>query len=552
MSKLRILFFFYFFILCAIIFKLIIIQIIASDRFSGNAYLKTQKIIPQRGSILDRNKQSLVFNQSTYKLFVEPPKIEDKEKVIKKIDEILHLGAATIEARVKADKQWVAVSTGVDKEKKEQLEKLKIKGIGFEEEQRRFYPEASLSAHLLGFVGKNEEDDNLGYFGVEGFYEKDLAGLPGILKTERDILGSPILIGVQNKLKAEDGRNLILTIDKTVQFIAKEKLKKGMERYQAREGCVIAANPQTMEIVALTCLPDFDPTEYQDYSEEVFKNPIISSVYEPGSIFKPLVMAAAINEKALKPSDTFDEIGSSHVGGYEIQTWDNKYEGEITMTRILEKSSNVGMVYVGEKLGNEKLVEYLKKYGLGEKTNIDLQGEVSGFLKPKPQWHGIDYSTATFGQGIVVTPIQMIRAFAALVNGGELLQPYVVAEIDSNGETKKTKKRVVARVIDKRTSYLIKSMLKSTVEHAEAKWDRPKGYAIGGKTGTAQVPIAGHYDPTKTIASFIGFAPADEPKFIVMVIFKEPQSSPWGSETAAPTFFEIARELLVYYNIAPE
>jgi cell division protein FtsI/penicillin-binding protein 2 len=211
------------------------------------------------------------------------------------------------------------------------------------------------------------------------------------------------------------------------------------------------------------------------------------------------------------------------------------------------------MVYVGEKLGDEKLYDYLKKYGFGQPTGIDLQGEVSGYLKPKSQWYPIDFATVTFGQGIAVTPIQMIRAFAALVNGGVIFRPYVVLKIiSSEGKQKIIKPKKEGQVITNITSQIIKKMLMEVVESGELKWARPKGYTLGGKTGTAQVPIKGHYDPQKTIASFIGFGPVKEPKFLVLVILRQPKTSPWGSETAAPLFFEIAKELLIYYNIPPD
>jgi cell division protein FtsI/penicillin-binding protein 2 len=223
------------------------------------------------------------------------------------------------------------------------------------------------------------------------------------------------------------------------------------------------------------------------------------------------------------------------------------------MTRILQKSSNVGMVYVGEKLGDQKLYDYLKKYGFGQPTGIDLQGEVSGYLKPKNSWYPIDFATVTFGQGIAVTPIQMIRAFASIINGGYLLRPYVVAKIrDQDGKEKIIKPQVERRIINEISSSIIKKMLIEVVEGGEVKWARPKGYTLGGKTGTAQIPIKGHYDPNKTIASFIGFGPVKEPKFLVLVILRQPKTSPWGSETAAPLFFEIAKEILIYYNIPPD
>ncbi len=553
MTKLWVLFWIFSVLIFAIVIKLFFIQLIAPDRYQSNNYLQTRKILPQRGKIFDGNLQPLVLNQTAYLLYAEPKKIIDKNELIHKIDEILKIGEATLGGKINNDKLWTLVVSGLDKKTKEAISKLKLNGLGFEEESKRFYPEGSAAAHLLGFVGKNDKGENIGYFGLEGYYEKDIAGLPGILKTERDLFGNPIFIGVQSKLESEDGRDLILAIDKTAQQIIKERLKSSLQKYGAKEGCVIVANPMTLEIIALSCLPDFDPEQYYKFSENYFRNPVTSNVYEPGSIFKPLIMAAALNEKVIKPTDMYDESGPVKIGGYEIQTWNKKYEGKITMTRILEKSSNVGMVYVGQKLGEKKILSYLKQYGLGELTGIDLQGEASGFLKSEAEWYPIDYATVTFGQGIVVTPIQMIRSFSSLINGGWLIKPRVVLEIGSSDKEKnQIKQQKIRRVIDERTSILIKKMLEATVEHGEIKWAKPKGYQIGGKTGTAQIPIEGHYDPTKTIASFIGFAPVSEPKFIILVNLKEPSTSPWGSETAAPLFFEIAKELLVYYNIAPE
>lgn len=551
MNRLRILYYFFFLLIAVIVVKLFIIQILASEHYISNNYLQTQKIMPARGEIYDRNNQPLALNKTTYQLFVEPKKVSDKEKLIYSIDKVLHIGEATLEAKIDMSKVWIPITANLTKEQRDNLQKLNLKGIGFDEQSSRFYPESSMSAHLLGFVGKTEDGEDTGYFGLEGFYEKDLAGLPGVLKTERDLLGNPIVIGVQEKLNGDNGRNLILTVDKNVQRIVKTHLKEGVDKYGAKDGCVIVANPDTMEILALSCLPDFDPSSYFKFSDNVFTDSAISTLYEPGSIFKPLVMAAAINERVLKPDDTMNETGPVKIGEYEIQTWDNTYEGKVTMTRILEKSSNVGMVYVGEKLGQKKELEYLDKYGFGQTTGIDLQGEVSGQLRN--EWYPIDYATATFGQGIAVTPIQMIRAFSAVINGGHLMRPYIVkAVISSNGDKNEIKPQEADRVIDDRTSNLLRKMLQSTFEHGEIEFDIPKGYKIGGKTGTAQIPIAGHYDPSKTIASYVGFAPVDKPKFIVLISLKEPKTSIYGSETAEPIFVEIAKDLLVYYNIPNE
>ncbi len=534
----------------AIIVRLFFLQVLYSPA-NKSLYLKTNKLYPVRGRIYDQKNQSLVLNQNSYQLYIEPKKVDDKDKLVTLLSKSLEIEEASISAKLDMTKYWVAITNGLTQEQKDKLDKLNLKGIGFDYQTKRFYPEASLSAHILGFLGKDNQNEDVGYLGLEGFYDRDLRGLPGFVETERDILGRPILIGVQQRVEAEDGRDLILTIDKNVQEISKKKLLEGLEKYQAKKGCVITANPKTMAIISLVCLPDYDLEKYYLFNENFYKNLAISDLYEPGSVFKPLIVAAALEEKKIKPDDTYNETGQVAVGEYNIKTWNDKYEGKISMTRILEKSSNVGMVYIGEKLGNKNIYKYLQKYGFGQNTGIDLEGEATGYLKSPSEWYPIDYSTVTFGQGIAITPIQMIRAFASIINGGYLMKPYVVQKIISENKTIEIKPKVERRIISQTNSEIIRKMLVSTVENAEAKWDRPKGFAIGGKTGTAQVPIKGIYDASKTIASFIGFAPANDPKFLTFVVLYEPKSSQWGSETAAPLFFEIAKQLIVYYNISP-
>ncbi|EKE13666.1 MAG: hypothetical protein ACD_12C00872G0007 [uncultured bacterium] len=534
----------------AIIVRLFFLQVIYSPA-NKSEYLKTNKLYPIRGRIYDQKNQSLVLNENSYQLYVEPKKVDDKEKLLQSLSQSLEVEEASISAKLDMSKYWVAIAGSLTEEQKDKLDKLNLKGTGFDYQTKRFYPEASLSAHILGFLGKDNQGEDVGYLGLEGFYNRDLRGLPGFVETERDILGRPILIGVQQRVEAENGRDLILTIDKNIQEISKKRLLEGLDKYEAKKGCVITADPKTMAILALVCLPDYDLEKYYLFNENFYKNLAISDLYEPGSVFKPLIVAAALEEKKIKPNDTYNETGQVAVGEYNIKTWNDKYEGKISMTRILEKSSNVGMVYIGEKLGNKNIYSYLKKYGFGKNTGIDLEGESSGYLKPENNWYPIDYSTVTFGQGIAITPIQMIRAFASIINGGYLMKPYLVQKIISENKVTEIKPKIEKRVISQMTSDIVKKMLVSTVENAEAKWDRPNGFAIGGKTGTAQVPIKGIYDASKTIASFIGFAPASNPKFLTFVILYEPKTSQWGSETAAPLFFKIAKDLIVYYNISP-
>src|SRR3989344_1050025 len=450
MTKHRLLFIIFFLSYIAIISKLFYLQIINPSSVKTN-YLKTSRIMPERGRIFDRNGEPMAVNKSSYLLFAEPKKINNLDEFVRKVDSVLQMGEASIEAKIDKNKNWTAIKNDVNTEQKQKLQKIGLKGIGFDDGFLRHYPESSLSAHLLGFVGKDSEGEDIGYFGIEGFYNKELVGFPGIIKSDRDILGRPILIGTQQRLDPENGRDLYLTIDKPVQEIAKAKLQIGLEQYRAKEGCILIADPQTMEILALSCLPDFDVNQYYLFSEQFFKNPAISNLYEPGSTFKPFIMAAALEEKSIKPNDFYEEDGPVKIGEYTIKTWNDKYEGKISMTRIIEKSSNVGMVYISEQLGNKKLYSYLKKYGFAATTGIDLQGEVTANLRKENSWYPIDFATVSFGQGIALTPIQMVQAFSSLINGGKLYKPYAVQKISSSGEEKFTKPEFVRQTIGKKT-----------------------------------------------------------------------------------------------------
>lgn len=538
-----------------IIVRLFMVQVLHSELLKEADYVKTTILQPERGIIFDANEKPMVLNQTVFQLYAEPQKIKDIKETIEKLDQILKLGESTLEGLLsnKNQKLWIPIYNYTTSEQKALIEKQQIEGIGFVELSQRYYPESSASAHLLGFVGKNSDGENIGYYGLEGYYERDLKGIPGISRNEIDPIGKPIVIGIQQQIDPENGRNLYLSVDLHVQIKTKNVLKKGIEKYGAKAGCIIVADPNTMFIISLVCLPDYDPALYSKFGEPYFINKAISELFEPGSIFKPLIMAAALNEKKVKPDDVYNETGPIQIGEYPIRTWNNKYSGSISMSQIIEKSSNVGMVYVGEKLGKDKLISYLHDFGFGQKTQIDLEGEVAGYIKPSTQWYPIDYATVTFGQGIVVTPIQMLRAFASLINGGYLLQPRVVTRFENAENKERTLKKIIKkRVISEQTSKDIIKILEKTIKNGEAKWDVPKGYRMGGKTGTAQIPIGGSYDLSKTNASFIGFFPVDKPRFIALVTLKEPSASPWASETAAPLFFELAEELILYYNIAPE
>lgn len=522
-------------------------------QIAASQYYFILDLPPVRGNILANDGEPLVTSQTSYLVYAEPKKIEDKKSFVAQVAEILDLDQEIVDERISQENiVWAPLKHKVENKVFEKLKQLDLQGLGFEKEGKRFYPEASMAAHLFGFVGNDVNGEDRGYFGLEGYYELALKGRPGSLVREKDATGLPIIVGTEKRIGAENGQDLELYLDRTVQLILEDKLEDGLLRYGAKAGMIVAFDPKTGGVLGLAASPAYDPRDFTRYAEEIFKNPTVSRTYEPGSTFKPLVMAAALNERVIDPKTEYDETGPVKIGEYSIRTWNNEYHGKMTTTQILEKSSNPGMVFIGQKLGKDKLLDYIRKFGFGEKTAIDLEEEISPELRPQRAWTEIDLATVTFGQGIAVTPIQMVRAIAVLANEGKLMEPHVVKKIvDATGKTIEVKPKVVAQVIKPTTAKIITEMLISAVNNGEAKWAKPAGYRIAGKTGTAQIPVAGHYDAEKTIASFVGYAPADDPHFVMLVLLEEPTTSPWGSETAAPLFFNISKELFAYYGISP-
>lgn len=537
-----------------VLLSLFRIQFLTKNYADTADYVRQNVIPAKRGAIYDSNGDILAGSFVSYDVSVDPLFFKLSSVQMKKVSSLLDLPIASLEARLKSgSERWAMLAKEVPLEKYLALKALGFSGVYGDQKLKRIYPEASLAATLIGFLGKDKDANQVGYYGLEGYYESELKGMEGYYAGERDLASRPIFFGYQDRLENQDGRNIYLTIDKSVQQMVKTVATKGMEQYKPKEICIVVAEPNTMAILGLTCLPDYDPSEYGKFAEMTYRNSAISDTYEPGSTFKPMVVAAAIESGVLRPTEMLPEAGPITVADAQIRTWDNKYRGTLAVSDVLAKSSNVGMVEIGKKLGDDRTYSLVLKYGFGSETGIDIQGEVPGYVKMRKDWYPVDYATVTFGQGLAITPIQLITAFASVINGGELVRPHVVGKIsDGTKDNVRPEKTVIRRVISDANSRIMRKMLEYTVEHAEYRWQKPAGYRFGGKTGTAQIAVSGKYDASKTIASFIGFTPVDNPKFIALVVLKEPSSSEWGSETAAPLFFDLAKQLIAYYNLEPE
>ena len=571
-NRVRIAVLFLIFCFGMVVIRLFYWQVIRGKELAAKGlsqYFYTLSLPARRGEILAADGSVLAGSKPSYLLYSYKPNFSGDFKELslrlsglmmsdsiteaspsaKPLDEIKRDYADQIFSKLFKKSIWEILVKKLDSSQKNVIDSWHVPGLGFQSSWSRFYPEASSGAHVMGFVGQDASGQPKGYLGLEGYYERELKGLPGSLKQEKDVFGNPILVGNFSETPTVSGRTILTHIDKYVQKILEVELLKGMDKYGAAAGEAMVMDPATGAVLALASYPNFNPGDYWKFDQKWLKNPVISESYEPGSTFKTVVMAAALDSGAVEPDTECDICGGPiNMGQYSIRTWDGKYHAGIDMTDTIIHSDNTGMVFAARKLGNDKLLEYIKKFGFGNLTGIDLQGETTPGLRPELK--DIDLATASFGQGIAVTTIQMLRAVAAIANGGVMKVPFIAEKIGNDNQNMTlVNKKPGERVISKEASEKLKEMMVKAVVNGEAKFAAPKGYRIAGKTGTAQIPVAGHYDDEKTIASFIGFAPADSPKFAMIVKLREPTSSQWGSETAAPLWFNIAKKLLLYWEI---
>ncbi|MCX6812013.1 MAG: penicillin-binding protein 2 [Candidatus Berkelbacteria bacterium] len=524
------------------------------QQFSKTELAERGKIYFHDGGSGDDSNYAMAYDTKNFALFVIPKNIIDKKTTATKIASFVGETEMKVYDEINNDKLYLpALKKGLSSDDADKIEALDLAGVYVLPEYARYYPEGDFSAQTLGFVDGNGD----GKYGFEGFYNAELTGSNGNVTGEKDTLGRIISLLGENVPK--NGASYDLSIDRGINYYMYSSLEQAVQTYQAESGMAIAIEIKTGKIIGMSSTPSFDPNKYADYANnnqsDLFKNPLISTAYEPGSIFKPIIVASGLDTGKITP-DSGSTFGSSvNVSGFTIHTAEGTAFGAEKIGDILKHSDNVGMVWVGQQIGSPIMDDYIKKFGFKDKTGIDLSGEGVGIIQPLKDWGQIGQATMTFGQGISVTPIQLVMAYAAIANGGVAMKPKVADKIlNDDGSSAEIKPQEVGRVISTQTSAELNSMLTQVVENGYGKKAAVPGFWIAGKTGTAQLvdPATGKYTEGIFNHSFAGFAPADNPQFALLVELNKPKNAKFAESSAAPVFGNIASYILnSYYRIAP-
>jgi len=530
------------------------LQIIKRDDWIKLADRQHQKVIPltpARGTIYDSTGTPLAISVEVDSCFAEPSSVADPKAAAAALAPLLGVPADVLEKKLSGKRSFAWLQRQVNPDLARKIRELDIDGIGFVKETRRFYPNSEVAAHVVGFTGLDPE----GLEGIELKYNTQILGNTGYMVTERDALGRDIaLMGTVIK-KASKGYNISLTLDKNIQYIADKELSKAVNESRAAGGIAVVMDPASGRILALSSYPTFNPNAFRQYPHDSLRNRAVADSFEPGSTMKTFLIASALEEKIIGPNDTFNcENGSYAIGGRVIH--DTHKYGALRVAEILKYSSNIGAAKIGSRLGPERLFGSLRKFGFGEKSDIDLPGEVVGYLRDRSRWYGIDLATISFGQGISVSAVQLTAAISAIANGGLLMKPYIVDKISDDAGTtiRQFSPQIRRRVISSGTSRTMAKMMEGiTTEGGTGLNAAVDGYRVAGKTGTAQKvdPLTRCYSASKRTASFVGFIPAEQPRLTILVVIDEPKTSSYGGVVAAPAFREIAQQSLCYLKVPP-
>lgn len=499
---------------------------------------------PERGVIYDRNGAILAVDRWDYRVAVSPSILSDPEDLADSLAPILQIRRSELLYDMESPYMYVVLAPRVSSEVADAIRELEYADeIQLDPLPRRYYPQDRLMCHVLGFVNF----DNVGSAGVEGEYQKDLAGEMASARVPISPLRE------QASVIAREGSDIVLTIDRSVQYVVEKHLKAALAEHGAESGSIIVMDPRTGALLAMAAEPCYSPNEFYDLGEGEDFNPLVSAVYEPGSVMKLITMAAALDSGAVTPTTTYNDTGAIEVGGHVSYNWDRGAHGVVDMTTLLARSLNVGAATIATWMGPTTFYDYFQRFGFGHPTNIDIANEAEG-LMPLPGdelWQESFIATNAYGQALAVTSVQMISAVSALANHGKLMQPYIVSEVHDEFGVRRHEPTPVGQIISETTAAQMTAMATVAVQQ-EVQEALVQGYTVAGKTGTAQIAEAFGYHPTDVIGSFVGWLPADDPEIIIYVKLDRPQSAPWGSMTAAPVFSKLAEELVVLLDIPPD
>lgn len=563
-NRLRFIAIFFLAMALIIITKLFFLQIIQYNYYRTlalNSHEIYQQLHPKRGEIFfqdtrDKTLYPVAINRQYFLIYAVPTEIPPSavSTTADKLIQILGLPATEREnlnkKLSKINDLYEPVAKKIDSDTYAKLKTEKLPGIYGKEQEYRYYPEQNLAGPILGFSRLDDSgNEQLGSYGTEGYWNKTLSGRKGFAIGERGAFGSLIAMADHSQVNAQDGADLLLTIDRSLEYKACSLLQKGLEEYKAKSASLVMMNPKTGAILAMCSLPDFNPNEYSQVDNvRQYNNTAIFTPYEPGSVFKPITMSAGIDLGLVSPNTTFSDPCVRVYAGFPIRNAMNKCYGVQTMTQVLENSINTGMMFVADKLGHERLADYTKKYGFGQKTGIELSPEAGGDISSLDKKGQIYAAVGSFGQGLTATPLQIAAAYGAIANQGMLAKPYIVSEVRyPDGKKEITTPQNSQPVISARTAKLVSGMLVSVVEN-HYKAAKIPGYYVAGKTGTAQIAEGGKYSAERTNHTFAGFAPATNPQFVLVVKYEEPQRK-WAEQTSLPVFHDLMSFALQYYAV---
>lgn len=547
----------------AISARLVYLQVTRHDNLSAKARFQQQDsldIDPQRGQLLDRNGRELARSIDTDSIFVAPDELKQEseeetrvaiERTAGGLASLLKLNKQELTTQlteaVEKDRRFIWVARRASPEMGQKVEALELAGVHVRQEQKRFYPNGSLAAHVLGFVGL----DNVGLGGVEQIYNEKITGEPGKLFLEKDSSGKSY---ESFEIPASPGQTVVLTIDQAVQHRAEQVLADAVHKARAKSGTAIVMDPRSGEILALANVPSFDPNNVSASSQTERSNWALQNIYEPGSTFKIVSFTAALEKGLVRPEDRIDcQMGSITIAGRVIR--DHTAFGTLTITEALAKSSNVAAIKLGLRVGDQTMHDYMTRFGFGSRTGIELPGETAGLLRPVSRWQKSSIGSIAIGQEVGVTPLQMAAAFAAVANNGIRVSPHLVRELRTSAGTTVYRAQPEQReVMRESTAVALRGMLESVTLNGTAKQAQLDGYTAAGKTGTAQKidPKTKAYSRTKHVASFVGFAPVSNPAIVMVVVIDEPAGAYHGGDVAAPVFREIAEQILPELGVAPD